>query len=57
MPFTVGTREMGQYAQLTSPTDPNVFNEHKYIFGGYSRFVVGFGHPILSSISGPTIGA
>ena len=57
MPFTVGTREMGVYAQLVSPTDPNVFNEHKYIFGGYSRFVVGWGHPILSSISGPTIGA
>lgn len=56
MPFTVGTREMGVYTQLVSPTDVNVFSEHKYIFGGYSRFVVGWGHPILSSISGPTAG-
>lgn len=56
MPFTVGTREMGVYTQLVSPTDPNVFNEHKYLFGGYSRFVVGWGHPILSSISGPVAG-
>lgn len=56
MPFTVGTREMGVYAQLVSPTDPNVFQSHKYLFGGYSRFVVGWGHPILSSISGPVAG-
>lgn len=53
-PFVLGHREMGQYAQLTAPTDPNVFNEHKLLFGGYSRFVPGFSHPILSSISGPT---
>lgn len=56
MPFTVGTREMGIYTQLVSPSDPNVFQSHKYLFGGYSRFVVGWGHPILSSISGPVAG-
>lgn len=56
MPFTVGTREMGVYTQLVSPSDPNVFQSHKYLFGGYSRFVVGWGHPILSSISGPVAG-
>ena len=54
MPFTVGVRQMGQYTQLTSPNDPNVFNEHKFLFGGWSRFVVAWSHPILSSISGPT---
>ena len=53
MPFTIGTREMGVYTQLVSPSDPNVFQSHKYLFGGYSRFVVGWGHPILSSVSGP----
>jgi phage major head subunit gpT-like protein len=56
MPFTVGTREMGVYAQRTAETDPVVFDSHKYLFGGYSRFVVGWGHPILSSISGPVAG-
>ena len=53
MPFTIVHREMGVYAQRTAPSDPGVFEEHKLVAGGYSRFVPAWGHPIISSISGP----
>lgn len=56
LPFTIGMRRAERITPLVSPTDPNVFFEHKIIVGGDARWVPGWGLPFLSSISGPTAG-
>ena len=56
MPFTQGMRESPQIVAKTAPTDDNVFHSHQDLFGGHARWVMAWGLPWLSAISGPTAG-
>lgn len=53
-PFLVINRQSAEYQTLTSPTDPNVFNQKTFMFGVDSRFAPGWGPTFLSSRSGPS---
>lgn len=54
LPFTIGMRRAERITPLVSPTDPNVFFEHRVIVGGDARWAPFWGLPFLSSISGPS---
>jgi phage major head subunit gpT-like protein len=56
-PFLWVVREDVQQAQRTSETDPVVFDTHRFLWGGWSRWAPAWAYAWLSCISGPTGGA
>lgn len=53
-PFGFAVNIPPTFAYRISPTDPVVFDEHKYIYGDMARGTPIWGPPFLSSISGPS---
>jgi len=44
-PIVFQDREPLTFTSMTSPTDPNVFNQHEFLYKSYRRCNVGFGMP------------
>ena len=51
-PFLHVVREATQMVSRLSPTDPIVFDEHKFLWGGWGRIAMGWGYSWLAARGG-----
>jgi phage major head subunit gpT-like protein len=51
-PLMWALRQAPVFVQRISPTDPNVFDTHQFLWGSEARAVPAWGHAFLSSVSG-----